>query len=137
MASPTAPQPAAASNYRWLICTLLFFATTINYFDRQILSLVKEILDQQLGWTNEDFGRINGAFQGAYGVGLVAFGWFVDRYGTKIGYAISLGAWSLAAIGHGFVGSISGFFLARISLGFGEGGNFPSAIKATALWFPK
>jgi len=137
MASPTPSVSRHISNYRWLICALLFFATTINYFDRQILSLVKEILDRQLGWTNEDFGRINGAFQGAYGIGLVAFGWFIDRFGTKIGYAVSITAWSLAAIGHGLVTTLSGFFVARISLGLGEGGNFPSAIKATALWFPK
>ena len=137
MASPTPSVSQRISNYRWLICALLFFATTINYVDRQILSLVKEILDKQLGWTNEDFGRINGAFQGAYGIGLVGFGWFIDRFGTKIGYAASIAAWSLAALGHGLVNTVSGFFLARVSLGFGEGGNFPSAIKATALWFPK
>ena len=87
MASPTLSVSRHISNYRWLICALLFFATTINYVDRQILSLVKEILDVQLKWTNEDFGRINGAFQGAYGIGLVGFGWFIDRFGTKIGYA--------------------------------------------------
>ncbi len=137
MASPTLSVSRHISNYRWLICALLFFATTINYVDRQILSLVKEILDVQLKWTNEDFGRINGAFQGAYGIGLVGFGWFIDRFGTKIGYAVSIAAWSLAALGHGLVNTVSGFFVARISLGFGEGGNFPSAIKATALWFPK
>jgi ACS family hexuronate transporter-like MFS transporter len=80
---------------------------------------------------------INSAFQGAYGIGLLGFGWFVDRYGTKIGYAVSIAAWSLAAFGHGLVGSIRGFFAARLALGLGEGGNFPSAIKAVAMWFPK
>ena len=80
---------------------------------------------------------VNSAFQGAYGIGLLGFGWFIDRYGTKIGYAVSIAAWSIAAIGHAFVGSVSGFFTARIALGLGEGGNFPSAIKAVALWFPK
>ena len=81
------------TNYRWTICALLFFATTINYIDRQILSLIKEILDAELGWTNEEFGIVNSAFQGAYGFGLVAFGWFIDRYGTKIGYAVSIAGW--------------------------------------------
>ncbi len=125
------------TNYRWTICALLFFATTINYIDRQILSLIKPILDVELGWTNEEFGLVNSAFQGAYGIGLIAFGWFIDRFGTKIGYAVSIAAWSVAAIGHAFAGSVRGFLFARVALGLGEGGNFPSAIKATALWFPK
>ncbi len=124
-------------NYRWTICSLLFLATTINYIDRQILSLIKPILDEQLGWTNEQFGIVNSFFQGAYGIGLIFFGWFVDRYGAKIGYTVSIVAWSLAAMGHSFVSSIIGFVWARAALGLGEGGNFPSALKATALWFPK
>ena len=128
---------SVVSRYRWVICALLFLATTINYIDRQILALIKELLDQELGWTNEQFGMVNAAFQGAYAVGLLAFGWFVDRYGTKIGYAVSLTLWSVAAMSHAAVGSVRGFFVARMGLGFSEGGNFPSAIKAVALWFPK
>jgi ACS family hexuronate transporter-like MFS transporter len=128
---------AGAGNYRWVICALLFFATTINYIDRQILALIKEILDKDIGWTNEDFGNVNAAFQLAYGFGLLGFGWFVDRFGTKIGYAVSIAAWSVAAAGHALVGSVSGFITARVCLGLGESGNFPSAIKAVALWFPK
>ena len=123
--------------YRWLVCALLFFATTINYVDRQILSLLKPILDGELHWTNEQFGQVNAAFQGAYAVGLLCFGAFIDRFGTRAGYALSISAWSLAAIGHSLVGSVTGFFGARIALGLGEGGNFPSAIKAVAHWFPK
>jgi ACS family hexuronate transporter-like MFS transporter len=123
--------------YRWLICLLLFFGTSINYIDRQILSLLKPILDDQLHWTNAEYGSVNAAFQASYAIGLLLFGPFVDRFGTKIGYAVSIAAWSLAALGHGFVGSVSGFFRARIALGVSEGGNFPSAIKAVALWFPK
>src|SRR5438067_2655123 len=122
---------------RWVVCALLFFATTINYIDRQILALIKELLDHDLGWTNEQFGLVNSAFQGAYAVGLLGFGWFVDRYGTKIGYAVSIFAWSLAAMSHALVGSVGGFFTARVALGISEGGNFPSAIKAVAMWFPK
>jgi ACS family hexuronate transporter-like MFS transporter len=125
------------TNVRWVVCALLFFATTINYIDRQILALIKEFLDQELLWTNEQFGLVNSAFQGAYAVGLLGFGWLVDRYGTKIGYALSITMWSVAAMGHALVGSIGGFFAARVALGVSEGGNFPSAIKAVALWFPR
>lgn len=124
-------------NYRWVVCALLFFATTINYIDRQILSLLKEILDKEIGWTNYEFGWVNSAFQLAYGIGLLGFGWFVDRFGTKVGYSVSIIAWSIAAAAHAAVGSVAGFITARSALGLGEAGNFPSAIKATALWFPK
>jgi ACS family hexuronate transporter-like MFS transporter len=127
----------AIGRYRWVICALLFFATTINYIDRQILSLLKETLDKEIGWTNTEFGYVNSAFQAAYAVGLLIFGWFIDRFGTKLGYAVSIAAWSVAAIGHSLVGSFRGFVTARVCLGLGEGGNFPSAIKAVALWFPK
>ncbi len=126
-----------AHRYRWLVCALLFFATTVNYIDRQILSLLKPILDEELKWTNTEFGEVNAAFQGAYAIGLLGFGFLVDKFGTKVGYAVSIAAWSLAAIGHAAVGSVSGFVRARVALGLGEGGNFPSAIKAVALWFPR
>ena len=133
----TATNPTQkVGRYRWVIVALIFFATTINYVDRQILSLLKELLDQQIGWTNEQFGWVNAAFQLAYGVGLVGFGWFVDRFGTKIGYAVSITAWSLAAAAHGLAGSVATFLGARVALGLGEAGNFPSAIKAVTLWFP-
>src|SRR6187551_3706114 len=114
---------------RWFICFLLFLATTVNYLDRQILSLLKPILDNELHWTNAEFGEVNAAFQASYAVGLLLFGGFVDRFGTKIGYAVSIAAWSLAAVCHAFAGSVAGFFRARVALGLGEGGNFPSAIK--------
>jgi ACS family hexuronate transporter-like MFS transporter len=128
---------AEKGQYRWVVCALLFFATTVNYVDRQILALIKEFLDAELGWSNETFGWVNGAFQLSYAVGLLIFGRFVDRFGTKIGYATSIVLWSLSAIGHAFVGSVNGFFAARVALGVSEGGNFPSAVKAVALWFPK
>jgi MFS transporter, ACS family, hexuronate transporter len=135
----TATEPAGGGfqGYRWVICGLLFFATTINYIDRQILSLLKPMLADQMHWTDAEYGWITSAFLGAYGVGLLAFGWFVDRFGTKVGYAVSIVIWSVAAFGHTLVGSVGGFVAARVALGFGEGGNFPSAIKAVALWFPK
>ena len=136
-AIPNETRATGIGRYRWLVCALLFFATTVNYIDRQILSLLKPILDVELGWTNEQFGVVNAAFQGAYAVGLLAFGAFIDRVGTKIGYAVSIAAWSLAAMGHALVSTVGGFLGARVALGLGEGGNFPSAIKAVALWFPK
>lgn len=128
---------AAVGKFRWTICALLFLATTINYIDRQILSLLKETLDKEIGWTNAEFGMVNSAFQLSYGLGLLGFGWFVDRFGTKVGYAVSIAAWSVAAAAHALVGSVGGFIAARTALGLGESGNFPSAIKAVALWFPK
>jgi ACS family hexuronate transporter-like MFS transporter len=123
--------------YRWFICALLFFATTINYIDRQILSLLKPILDDQLKWTNEEFGMINSIFQATYGIGLLWFGWFVDKFGTKKGYTVSIIGWSFAAAAHALVGTVAGFGFARAALGISEGGNFPAAVKAVALWFPK
>ncbi|HYP17622.1 MAG TPA: MFS transporter [Opitutus sp.] len=119
-----------------MICALLFAATTINYIDRQILALLKPQLDQELGWTNEKYGQMISAFQAAYPVSYVAFGWLIDRVGVRMGYSISIVCWSLAAMAHGFVGSVRGFFLARLALGAGEGGNFPACIKAIAHWFP-
>jgi ACS family hexuronate transporter-like MFS transporter len=137
-ASAAAPPVRTGSgNYRWFICALLFFATTINYVDRQVLSLLKGTLDQEFHWTNEEFGMVNALFQGAYGMGLLGFGWFVDRFGVKLGYALSITGWSLAAMGHALVRSVFGFQVARICLGLSESGNFPSAIKAAAQWFPK
>jgi ACS family hexuronate transporter-like MFS transporter len=126
-----------SGRYRWVVCALLFFATTINYMDRQILSLLKPILDNQMGWTNEQFGAINSTFQGAYAVGGLVFGWLVDRIGSKVGYTISIVGWSLAAVGHALVSTVGGFFIARGCLGITEAGNFPTSIKTVALWFPK
>ena len=127
----------SVGRYRWLICGLLFLATTINYIDRQVLALIKGTLDTELGWTNAQYGLANSAFQLAYAVSLFVFGWFIDRFGVKIGYAVSIAAWSLAAAAHALVGSARGFIVARVALGLGEGGNFPSSIKAVAHWFPK
>src|SRR5271156_6211578 len=103
----------AFRNYRWVICGLLFFATTINYTDRQILGLCKGMIGNELHWTDTDYGLVNSAFQFAYGFGMLAFGWFVDRFGTKIGFSISIIAWSIAAGAYWFVRSITGFFVLR------------------------
>lgn len=125
------------SSYRWTICSLLFFATTINYIDRQVLGILAPVLQKDIGWNAMDYGFIVTAFQGAYALGLLFFGRFIDRAGTKIGYTVSIAVWSIAAMGHALVRSVFGFGVARFALGLGESGNFPAAIKATAEWFPK
>jgi len=124
-------------NYRWTICALLFFATTINYLDRNILGLLAPTLQKEIGWTAVEYGYITTAFQAAYAIGLGLFGWFIDKFGTKLGYGISIIGWSLAAMGHALARTVFGFGVARSLLGLSESGNFPAAIKATAEWFPK
>jgi MFS transporter, ACS family, hexuronate transporter len=123
--------------HRWTICSLIFFATTINYLDRAVISLLKPELEVQFNWSESDYSDIVIAFQLAYAVGMLLAGRFVDKVGTKIGYAVSLILWSIASIGHAAVRSTLGFLIARSALGISEAGNFPSAIKATAEWFPK
>jgi MFS transporter, ACS family, hexuronate transporter len=124
-------------SYRWIICALLFFATTINYIDRQILGILAPVLQNEIKWSESEYGLIVTAFQGAYALGLLAFGWFIDKYGTKIGYTVSIVGWSIAAMGHALVKTPFGFGVARAGLGLSEAGNFPAAIKAVAEWFPK
>ena len=161
-ASPTAATPARIGRFRWVICGLLFFATTINYVDRQVVSLLGPTLSQTFGWTDLDYSYIVFNFSLAYAIGLLVSGGIIDRLGTKTGYAVALIFWSFAAIAHAFahkytgpaipsltvdpstgfaavtlVGSVAGFSLARFALGLGEAGNFPAAIKAVAEWFPK
>lgn len=122
---------------RWLICGLLFAATTINYLDRQVLSLLAPDLQRNLGWTEEDYGNIVTAFQAAYALALVGVGQVIDRIGVRLGYALSVGLWSLASIGHAAVSSVVGFGCMRAVLGVFEAGNFPAAIKTVAEWFPR
>lgn len=144
-------------NYRWTICALLFFATTVNYLDRQVLSLLKPHLEEIFGWTNSDYADIAAVFQFTYAISMLFAGRIIDKLGTKKGYAWAIVIWSIGAIIHalaiplgegiatvlGFVGigaisvSMAGFMFSRAVLGFGESGNFPAAIKATAEYFPK
>lgn len=125
------------SNFRWVIVSLLFFATTINYMDRQILGLLAPILQKEIGWSESEYAWIVTAFQAAYALGLAGFGWFIDKFGTKIGYAVSITGWSIAAMLHAAVSTVFGFGAARFGLGISEAGNFPAAQKAVAEWFPK
>ncbi|WP_214226596.1 MFS transporter [Pedobacter sp. B4-66] len=144
-------------NYRWRICALLFFATTVNYLDRQVLSLLKPHLEEIFGWSNSDYANIASVFQFTYAISMLFAGRIIDKLGTKKGYAWAIIIWSIGAIIHafaipigqgvstvlGFMGigvasvSIVGFMVSRAVLGFGEAGNFPAAIKATAEYFPK
>ena len=149
-------QPAIGK-YRWTICALLFFATTVNYLDRQVLSLLQPYLSKRFNWTNTDYANITALFQLVYAFSMVFAGRIIDKLGTKKGYALTITVWSLAAIIHamaipigqtivnvlGWAGvaglsvSVVGLMFCRALLGFGEAGNFPAAIKATAEYFPK
>lgn len=124
-------------NFRWVIVALLFFATTINYLDRQIIGLLKPILEKEFSWSESDFAYIVVAFTAAYAVGLISFGWLIDRVGTRIGYSVSVVMWSIMGMLHAAARTVVGFSLARIGLGLGEAGNFPAGMKAIAEWFPK
>jgi ACS family hexuronate transporter-like MFS transporter len=133
---------------RWFVCFLLFLATTINYMDRSVFSLIEPLLHLPfMGWVpgvaaahqvafDNNYGNIWIAFQIAYGVGFLFAGRIIDRLGTKTGYAVAILIWGCASISHSLVGSVAGFCVARVFLGLGESGNFPAAIKATAEWFP-
>ena len=137
MVSETNAVKVKIGSHRWTICALMFFATTINYLDRNILGVLAPTLQKEIGWSAIEYGYITMLFQGAYALGMVFFGWFIDKYGTKIGYCLSMAGWSLAAMGHGLAHTVFGFGVARFFLGLSESGNFPAAIKTTAEWFPK
>ncbi len=134
--------PANKSNLRWVVCGLLFMATTINYMDRTALGLVEPILrhilggDQNIALYNRRYSDIVNCFIFAYGLGFLIAGRVVDRVGVKKGYALSIAVWALASLSHVFARTPVGFGMARFALGIGESGNFPSALKATADWFP-
>jgi ACS family hexuronate transporter-like MFS transporter len=133
-ASPAMAKPA--SNYRWLICVMLFIITTINYMDRNILGVLKPTIQGDLHFSETDFGNIIFFFSIAYAIGYAGMGWLTDKIGIRLGLAAAAILWCLASTAHGMVASVSGFILARIVLGLGEGGNFPTCIKTIATWFP-
>lgn len=136
-ASPVETIGERVSHYRWVICGLLFFATTVNYIDRQVLGILSKDLKTAIGWTEVDYGNIVAAFNAAYAFGLLLAGRLMDRIGTRAGYALAIVWWSLAAMGHALARTPFGFGVARAALGAGEAGNFPAAIKTVAEWFPK
>jgi ACS family hexuronate transporter-like MFS transporter len=130
---------AAVGRYRWVICAMLFFATTINYIDRQVLAILTtdETFKHTIGWNDAQYGFVNTAFQGAYAVGLLVVGSLMDRFGTRKGFSFAIAFWSVAAMCHSLARSAFGFGAARFALGLGESGNFPASIKTVAEWFPK
>jgi ACS family hexuronate transporter-like MFS transporter len=133
-----APDPDRnIGRFRWVVCALLFFATTVNYMDRQVLGLLAPVLEKEIGWSEIEYGHIVTAFQAAYAIGLLVFGRMIDVIGTRNGYSFSIIFWSVAAMAHGLVRSALGFGVARFALGLGEAGNFPAAVKAVAEWFPR
>ncbi len=122
---------------RWTICAMLFAATSLNYMDRQVIGLLKPTLENSIGLTEVNYGYIVAAFQVAYAVGLVGAGRLVDRLGPRVGYSLFRGVWSLAGMAHALARSALGFGVARFFLGLGEAGNFPTAVKTVANWFPQ
>ena len=135
---PEAVEPEARTGrVRWTICAMLFVATSINYMDRQVISILKPTLEQSIGMTEVGYGYVVDAFQIAYALGLLAAGRFVDKVGTRIGYMVIMAVWSLSAMGHALANTVIEFGMARFSLGLGESGNFPAAIKTVAEWFPQ
>src|SRR4030042_1755410 len=125
------------SNYRWTVCALIFFATTVNYLDRQIIGILKPLLDSDLGIGEKDYANIIMTFQLLYAVGMFFAGRLIDKIGTKIGYGASVILWSIAAMGHALAKGVWGFGFWRGFLGISESGNFPAANKSVAEWFPK
>lgn len=123
--------------YRWTICSLIFFATTINYLDRAVISLLKSNLTTELHWDDADYANVEIAFKLSYAVGMMIAGRIIDKMGTRIGYALATGLWSIAAVCHAFATGVFSFSIARAALGVSEAGNFPAAIKTVAEWFPK
>ena len=122
---------------RWQILTLIFFATTINYIDRQVIGILKPFIADDLGWDETDYGYIVTAFQIAYAIGLLTTGRLLDKFGTRIGYTWAIVVWSIAGIAHAAARSVTGFAFFRFALGIGESANFPAAVKSVAEWFPK
>ena len=135
--TPAITQRPAASHVRWTICALLFFATTINYVDRQVLSLLAKTLEDSIGWNDLQYSNITSAFTAAYAIGLLGAGRLLDKYGTRLGFALAITVWSVAAMAHAAATTALTFGIARAFLGIGEAANFPACIKAVAQWFPK
>ncbi len=134
---PTTGGEAPGGWYRWTICALLFFATTINYIDRQVISVLKPVLEKDLGWSEIDYSNIVFAFQAAYALGYLLAGRLMDRAGVRVGLTLAVIVWSVAAMGHALARTVADFAAARFGLGLAEGGNFPAAIKTVGEWFPK
>jgi len=132
-----APPGERPGRVRWTICAMLFAATSINYMDRQVIAILKPTLEHSIGLTEVQYGYIVDAFQLAYAVGLLTAGRMIDKLGTRIGYMLVMAVWSVSAMGHALASTALEFAIARFTLGLGEAGNFPAAVKTVAEWFPK
>src|ERR1700733_14176938 len=115
-----------STRFRWTICALLFYATTVNYMDRSVLAVLSPLLKTQIGWTDTQYGNINAAFSAAYALGLLISGALLDKFGVRIGYPIAMALWGLASISHALVRSVMGFALVRVLLGLFESANYPA-----------
>ncbi len=133
----TDTEPRHSPRWRWYICFLLFFATTINYIDRQVLGILKDTISRELHWSESDYGWIIAAFQGAYAIMMPLAGRIIDWVGPKLGYAMAIALWSAAAMSHSLARNAFQFGLARFGLGLGESANFPAAIRTVTDWFPQ
>lgn len=122
---------------RWVVCGLLFAAVVLSYIDRQVLSVLKPTLAARYGWSESGYGDVVFWFQAAYGIGYIAFGRFVDRFGARLGYTLAVSLWTIGHVAHVLVTSTRGMALVRIPLALGESGTFPAALAATADWFPR
>jgi ACS family hexuronate transporter-like MFS transporter len=129
--------PARVGRYRWVIVSLLFAATAINYVDRQMIGVLKPTLEAEFTWSETDFAEIVFWFQLAYAIGYLSFGKVVDALGARLGYAIAIVIWTISHVAHGFASGVTSFALARFGLGIGESGNFPAGIRAVTDWFPQ
>ncbi len=126
-----------AGRVRWTIVALLFFATTVNYIDRTMLGILAPTLTKDLGWSENDYGNIVTAFQAAYAIGFLVFGRIIDLFGPRIGYSLAIIIWTVGHMAHGAASTVTHFMLARVILGVGEAGHFPSAVRASSEWFPQ
>lgn len=125
------------TRYRWTVCSLIFVATTINYIDRSVISFLKSTFTETMHWTDGDYADVEIAFKVFYAIGLLCAGGIIDKMGSKIGYGVATFLWSLAGVATALVNTVGGFMIVRSALGLAEAGNFPSAIKTVAEWFPK
>lgn len=130
-------QQQQIGKYRWTICGLIFFATTINYIDRNVISFLKSTFTNDLGWTDGDYADVEITFKIFYALGMIGAGRIIDKLGTKIGYGLYTFLWSLVGVATAMVNTVTGFKIVRGALGLTESGNFPAAIKTVAEWFPK
>jgi ACS family hexuronate transporter-like MFS transporter len=131
------PKPNQKTNFRWVIVALLFYSTTIVYFDRVILGILAPFITAEIGWSEQEYGYVVFAFQLSYAIGPLFIGYIIDRLGTRRGFILAVVVWSLASLSHAAARSWLGFAIARLGLGIGQSANFPASIKTVAEWFPQ